>query len=151
MSRQPADVQPEGTLDSPRTHGSDRKQLHGLEDRFRGFTEKFDVIVQQQIGLVKGEIRILYRTVRKGVRLYAGALLAGQFAFLFLALAALAGLATWIGWGYAGLLLAAFWVIIAAVLIGMGRNGFEAFDGLPDGNATHREMPPKTSSRHTAP
>jgi fatty acid desaturase len=151
MSRQPPDVQPQDTLDSPRTRGSNRKQRHALEDRFRGFTEKFDAIVHQQIGLVKGEIRILYRTVRKGVRLYAGAVLAGQFAFLFLALAALAGLATWIGWGYAVLLLAAFWGIVAAVLIDMGRSGFEDFDGLPDGNATNRETPRRTSSRHTAP
>ena len=151
MSRQPSDVERQDTLDSPRTHGSNPKQRHALEDRFRGFTEKFDAIVHQQIGLVKGEIRILYRTVRRGVRLYAWAVLAGQFAFLFLALAALAGLATWIGWGYAGLLLAAFWVLIAAVLIGMGRNGFEELDGLPDGHATHREMPRKTNSRRTAP
>jgi hypothetical protein len=143
MSRQPSDVQPPDTLDSPRTHESNRRQRHALEDRFRELTEKFDAIVHQQIVLVKGEIKMLYRTVHKGVRLYAGAVLAGQFAFLFLALAALAGLATWIGWGYAGLLLAAFWVLIAAVLIGVGRNGFEEFDGLPDGNAAHREMPGK--------
>lgn len=151
MSGQPPGVQPQETKASPRPHGANRKQPNALEDRFSGFTEKFESIVRQQITLVKGEVRTLYRTVRKGVRLYAGAGLAGQLAFLFMALAALAGLGTWIGWGYAGLLMAAFWALIVAVLIGMSRNGFDEFEGLPHDNGTHREMPRITNSRGTSP
>ncbi|MBV1780812.1 phage holin family protein [Paeniglutamicibacter sp. ABSL32-1] len=135
----------------PRNDGTTETSGASLGELFSELSRNVSALVSQEVELAKAELRATARTAGKGAGMYAGAGVAGHFVLLFLSLAAVAGLANWIGLGYAALVIAALWAIIAAVLFVAGRKQFRDVEGLQQTGETIKEIPRTFNSKEDTP
>ena len=88
-------------------------------------------LVRQEIELAKAEAKQSAQRAGKGAGMLGGAGVAGHMVLLFLSLALWWALGTVMGLGWSGLVVAAVWAVIAAVLALRGRKDLQAVEGLP--------------------
>lgn len=118
--------------------GEQRESLGGL---FSDLTENVSVLVRQEVELAKTELKESARAAGKGTGLYAGAGIAGHFVLFFLSLAAVFGLALWIGYAWSALLVAVTWAVIALILAVLGKKNLKQVKGIPQTSATVKKIP----------
>lgn len=85
----------------------------------------FSRLMRAEIALAKAEAKEEVRDAGKGVGLLAGAGYAGHLLVLFLSLAVMFGLGHWMPLGWAALIVAVIWGIVAAVLAASGRTNLK--------------------------
>ncbi|MBV7700553.1 phage holin family protein [Streptomyces sp. TRM70350] len=85
-------------------------------------TSDLQTLFRQEVELAKSEIREEGAKAGKAAGMYGGAGFGGYMVALFLSLAAVFGLANVMDAGWAALIVAAVWAVIAAVLYMMGRS-----------------------------
>ena len=78
----------------------------------------------------------------KGAGMFAGAAVGGHFVLLFLSLALMWALGSLMPLGWAALIVAVLWGIVAAVLAAMGKKEMKQVKGLPQTAETIKEIPP---------
>jgi len=90
-------------------------------------------LVRQEIELAKAEAKQSAQRAGKGAGMFGGAGIAGYMVLLFLSLSLwwALGTATVMGLGWSGLIVAAVWGIIAAVLALRGKKELQSVEGLP--------------------
>ena len=81
----------------------------------------FSRLMRAEIALAKAEAKEEAKAAGKGVGMLAGAGYAGHLLVLFLSLAVMFGLGHWMALGWAALIVAVLWGIVAAVLASRGR------------------------------
>ena len=97
-------------------------------------------LVKQEIDLAKSEMKQEVAKVGKGAGMFGGAGLAGYFTLLFLSVALVGLLDKWMPYGWAALIVAALWGIVAAVLAMRGKKEIkEANPQLPTTQQTLKE------------
>lgn len=102
----------------------------------------FSTLVRQEVDLAKAEIRHEAAKSGKAAGLLGGAGLAGYFTLLFASAAAWWGLANVMDEGWAALIVAGAWAIIAAVLYLIGRRQMQRVRPMPERTAeTLKEVP----------
>ena len=89
-------------------------------------------LVRQEVALAKAELQQDAKTAGTAVGAFGGAGFAGYFVLVFLSLAAMYGLDTIMPTGWAALIVAGLWAVIAAVLALMGRNKLKGFNPKPE-------------------
>jgi hypothetical protein len=89
-------------------------------------------LVRQEVALAKAEIREEAKNAGKGAGMYAGAGLGGYLAILFASLAAMFGLAVVLPIGWAALIIAVLWGIVAFVLMKSGQREFRRVNPVPE-------------------
>src|SRR5215211_2281779 len=89
-------------------------------------------LVRQEIALAKAEIRAEAKTAGQAAGALGGAGFAGYFVLMFLSLAATWGLAELIPLGWAALIVAAAWAIVAGVLAAVGRSRLKRVNPKPE-------------------
>ena len=89
-------------------------------------------LVRQEVALAKAELQQEAKTAGTAVGAFGGAGFAGYFVLFFLSLAAMYGLDTVMPTGWAALIVAGIWAVIAAVLALMGRNKLKGFNPKPE-------------------
>ena len=77
----------------------------------------------------------------KGVGMFAGAGISGHMVLVFLSIAGWWALGDGIGRGWAALVVAAVWLIIAAVLGIVGRSELKSVGGVPQTTDTLKKIP----------
>ena len=89
-------------------------------------------LVRQEIALAKAELQQEAKTAGVAAGAFGGAGFAGYFVLVFLSLALMWGLDAWMPLGWAAVIVAAIWAVIAAVLAVVGRSRMKRFNPKPE-------------------
>ena len=98
-------------------------------------------LVRQEVELAKAELRQSAARAGKGAGMLAGAGISGYMVLLFVSVAAWWGIGDATGLGWSALIVAAIWLIVAAILGLMGRREISAVSGVPQTAQTVKKIP----------
>ncbi len=122
--------------DAPTVEGAHDRypkgELSSIGDLVGDIATDLSTLIRQEVDLAKAEAQESAKQAGKGAGLLAAAGLGGWFALLFVSIA----LWWWIGstlldsMGWAALLVAVLWAVIATVLAVIGRNQLRSMTGL---------------------
>ena len=104
-------------------------------------TRDLSTLMRQEVELAKAEAKQSATKAGKGAGMLAGAGVAGHFVLLFLSLALMFALGALMPLGWAAVIVAVIWGIIAAVLASKGRKELKKVEGLPQTGETLSEIP----------
>lgn len=113
-----------------------------LGDLLGDVTRDLSTLMRQEVELAKAEAKQSATKAGKGGGMLAGAGVAGHFVLVFLSLALMFALGALMPLGWAAVIVAVIWGIIAAVLASMGRKELKQMKGLPRTGETLSEIPP---------
>jgi hypothetical protein len=105
-------------------------------------TRDLSTLMRQEVELAKAELKQSTSRAGKGAGMLAGAGIGGHFVLLFLSLALMWALGAIMALGWAALIVAVIWAIIAAILASTGRKELKQIKGLPQTGETLSEIPP---------
>ncbi len=108
---------------------------------FQSLSAKLSTLVSQEIALAKAEATESAKKAGKGAGLLAGAAVGGFFLLMFLSLALMHLLDVFLPIGWAALIVAVLWGVVAAVLAVQGKKDIEKIKGLPQTQETLQEIP----------
>ena len=108
---------------------------------FSEVAEDLSTLMRQEVELAKAELRQSAARAGKGAGLLAGAGVSGHMVLLFASVAAWWGLGEATGHGWSALIVAAIWLVIAAILGLMGRREISAVPGIPQTAQTVKQIP----------
>ena len=98
-------------------------------------------LIRQEVELAKAELRQSATRAGKGAGMLAGAGISGYMVLLFASVAAWWGIGDATGHGWSALIVAAIWLIVAAILGLMGRREISAVSGAPQTAQTVKRIP----------
>ena len=105
-------------------------------------TRDLSTLMRQEVELAKAEAKQSATRAGKGAGMLAGAGVGGHFVLTFLSLALMFALGALMPLGWAALIVAVIWGIIAAGLASIGRKELKQIKGLPQTSETLSEIPP---------
>jgi hypothetical protein len=105
-------------------------------------TRDLSTLMRQEVELAKAEAKQSATKAGKGAGMLGGAGVAGHFVLVFLSLGLMFALGALMPLGWAALIVAVIWGIIAAVLASIGRKELKQIKGLPQTGETLSEIPP---------
>jgi len=108
---------------------------------FSDVAADLSTLMRQEVELAKAELRQSATRAGKGAGLLAGAGISGYMVLLFASVAAWWGIGDTTGHGWSALIVAAIWLIVAAVLGLMGRREISAVSGVPQTAQTVKKIP----------
>ena len=130
------------TSEMPPTAAHAKAETSSLGDLLGDVTRDMSTLMRQEVELAKVELKQSATRAGKGAGMLAGAGVAGHFVLLFLSLALWWALGTLMGLGWSGVVVAAVWGLVAAVLAARGRKELNAIKGMPQTAETLQEIPP---------
>lgn len=104
-------------------------------------TRDTSTLVRQEIELAKVELRQEVRTAGRVAGMFGGAALGALMVLLFLSYALWWGLSNVMDQGWAALVVAALWALIAGVLIAVARQQARSLKALPQTTDSVRRLP----------
>ncbi|MGI3786286.1 MAG: phage holin family protein [Janthinobacterium lividum] len=114
---------------------SEAEQGHDQEvslgERLGNVTRDLSTLMQQEVALAKAEVKQSTSQLGKGVGMLAGAAIGGFFVLLFLSISLWWAIGNATGRGWAALIVAVVWAIIAAILLSVGRKELKRVRGVP--------------------
>ena len=105
-------------------------------------TRDLSTLMRQEVELAKAELKQSATKAGKGSGMLAGAGVAGHFVLVFLSLGLMFALGALMPLGWAAVIVAVIWGIIAAVLASIGRKELKQIKGIPQTSETLSEIPP---------
>ena len=105
-------------------------------------TRDLSTLMRQEVELAKAEAKQSATKAGKGAGMLGGAGVAGHFVLVFLSLALMFALGALMPLGWAAVIVAVIWGIIAAVLASIGRKELKQVQGMPQTAETLSEIPP---------
>nr|WP_229659731.1 phage holin family protein [Tersicoccus solisilvae] len=118
---------------------------------FSSFAENLSTLFRQEIQLAKAEATASAKQAGTGIGMFVGAAIGGFFVLMFLSMALMWALGSLMPVGWAALIVAVIWGIIAAVLAQMGKKNLEKVKGLPQTQETVQEIPPTLNPSKETP
>jgi hypothetical protein len=106
-------------------------------------------LMRQEVELAKAEVRQSAQRAGKGAGLLGSAGVAATLALVFLSVAVWWALGNATGRGWSGLVVAAFWLVVAAALAVTGRAQVKSIQGLPQTAETARQIPDAMTGKET--
>jgi Putative Actinobacterial Holin-X, holin superfamily III len=128
-------------MSTPVDSGSVDSSRSSVGDLLSEVSADLSTLMRQEVELAKAEIRQSASRAGKGVGMFAGAGIAGHMVLLFLSVAVWWGLGDSIGHGWSALVVAAVWLIIAAVLALTGRSELKSVTGLHRTTESVKKIP----------
>lgn len=123
-------------------HGTyDQGEVGSIGALVGDITRDLSTLMRQEVQLAKVEAKQSATEAGKGAGLLAGAGLAGYFVLLFLSIALWWALGELMGGGWAAVVVALLWAVIAAILAVMGRSQLKKVKGLPNTVDTAKKVP----------
>jgi uncharacterized protein (DUF983 family) len=144
----PADDVTSRRLDSG---AESRARNESLGEMFASFSTNLSTLMRQEIQLAKAEATQSAKQGGRGAGMFAGAAVGGLLALLFLSMALMWTLGTWMHLGWAAVIVAVVWAVVAAVLVSMGRKQLDDMKGLPQTQETIGEIPPTLNPNKETP
>ena len=102
-----------------------------LGERLGNVTRDLSTLMQQEVALAKAEVKQSGSQLGKGIGLLVGAGIGGFFVLLFLSVSLWWAIGNATGRGWAALIVAVVWAIIAAILLSVGRKELKRVRGVP--------------------
>ena len=127
---------------SDATPSEQRAATASLGELLGEVTRDLSTLMRQELTLAKAELRETATTSAKGAGLLGGAGYAASMTVLFLSIALWAALSTLMGGGWAGVVVALVWAVIALILFVVGRSQMKKVKGAPQTVETLQEIPP---------
>ncbi|WP_159617428.1 phage holin family protein [Arthrobacter zhaoguopingii] len=126
----------------PPSEAEQRAANNSVGELLSDVTRNLSTLMRQEVALAKAELTESGKNAGKGAGMFAGAAVGGHFVLLFLSLALMWGLDVLMPIGWAAVIVAVIWGIIAAILAAMGKKEMKQIRGLPDTAETIKEIPP---------
>lgn len=123
------------------TPSEQRAASSSLGDLLGEVTRNLSTLMRQEIALAKAELTESAKTSAKGAGLLGGAGYAASMVVLFLSIGLWAALSGLVGGGWAGVIVALVWAVIALVLYVVGRKQMKKVKGAPQTAETLQEIP----------
>jgi Flp pilus assembly protein TadB len=101
----------------------------------------FSKLMRQEVQLAKAELRESATKAGRGAGMLTGAGVAGYTALLFLTIALWIALGTLVGLGWAAVIIAVVYAVVALVLFVVGRNQLKTIEGMPQTADTVKQIP----------
>ena len=117
------------------------EETHSIGDRLGDVTRDLSTLMRQEVALAKAEVKQASTRAGKGVGMFVGAALGGFFVLLFLSVSLWWAIGNGTGRGWAALIVAAIWAVIAAVLAFLGKKEFDRIRGIPQTTDTLGKIP----------
>lgn len=112
-----------------------------LGDLLGEVTRDISTLMRQEVALAKAELKASATKSAKGAGLLGGAGYGALMAVFFLSLALWWALSTLMGGGWAGVVVAVIWAVIALILFVVGRRQLKTVEGVPQTVETLKEIP----------
>ena len=145
---------PSGRYESIGDAIPDAEPIHGAHDTYAkgevgsigglvaDISSDLSTLMRQEVALAKVEVQQSAKNAGKGAGMLAGAGVAGHFVLLFLSLALWMALTDLLdGHGWAAVIVAVLWGIVAAVLAAIGRKELKKVEGVPRTTETAKRVP----------
>jgi hypothetical protein len=126
----------------PTTEAHQKADNTSLGELLGDVTRDLSTLMRQEVELAKAEAKQSATKAGKGAGMLGGAGVAGHFVLLFLSLGLMFALGALMPLGWAALIVAVLWGVIAAVLASMGRKELKQIKGMPQTGETLSEIPP---------
>jgi hypothetical protein len=126
----------------PPTEAHQKAENASLGELLGDVTRDLSTLMRQEVELAKAEAKQSATKAGKGAGMLGGAGVAGHFVLLFLSLALMFALGALMPLGWAAVIVAVIWGIIAAVLASIGRKELKQIKGMPQTGETLSEIPP---------
>lgn len=140
-----------GSTRAPDTEAEIRARNESLGEMFASLAERLSTLIRQEIKLAKAEATESAKEAGAGAGMLAGAAVGGFFVLMFLSLALTWALGNVMNLGWAALIVAVLWAIVAAVLASMGKKRLEKVKGLPQTQESMQEIPPTLNPNKETP
>jgi len=112
-----------------------------IGERLGNVTRDLSTLMRQEVALAKAEVTQSASQAGKGVGLLVGAAIGGFFVLLFLSISLWWAIGNYTGRGWAALIVAVVWAIIAAILLSVGRKELKKVRGIPTTTDTLGKIP----------
>ncbi|GAA1952603.1 phage holin family protein [Microbacterium deminutum] len=112
-----------------------------LGDLLGEVSRDISTLMRQEVELAKAELKLSATRAAKGAGMLGGAGYAALMAVFFLSVALWWALGTVMGGGWAGVVVAIIWAIIALILFLVGRGQLKEVQGTPQTVETLKEIP----------
>jgi hypothetical protein len=114
--------------------GAERPDVEGVSvgELIGNVTRDLSTLMRQELALAQAELKQEASKTGKAAGTLTGAGLAAWFVLLFLSVALWAGLSNLMGSGWAALIVAAIWAVVAAILYAAGRARLREVRPRPD-------------------
>jgi hypothetical protein len=120
---------------------TDTEGRRSIGELLSDVSQDVTTLLRQEVALAKAEVKQSVSSAGKGVGMFAGAGVSGHMVLLFLSIAGWWGLGDSIGRGWSALVVAAVWLVIAAVLGLVGRKELQSVGGVPQTTDTLKKIP----------
>lgn len=117
------------------------EDARSLGEMLSDVTRDISELMRQEVALAKAEVTQSATRAGKGAGMLGGAAVAGHFVLLFLSIAGWWALGNGIGRGWAALIVAVVWAVIAGILALLGRKNLQAVQGLPQTTESVKKIP----------
>lgn len=121
--------------------GSPQPGERSIGELMGNVTRDLSTLMRQEVALATAELKQTGSRAGKGIGMYAGAAVGGFLVLLFLSVALWWAIGNELGRGWAALIVAVIWAIIAAVLASLGKKEMERVRGIPDTTDTLGKIP----------
>ena len=136
----PGEARPAGQIRA--AHDTyDRGEIGSVGALLGDITQDLSTLMRQEVALAKAEAKQSATQAGKGAGMLTGAALAGWFTLLFLSVALWWALGDLMGLGWAAVVVALLWAVVAAVLAVVGRSQLQKIKGLPNTVDTAKKVP----------
>jgi hypothetical protein len=112
-----------------------------IGDLISEVSEDITTLLRQEVDLAKAEIKQSASRAGKGAGMFTGAGVAGHMVLVFASVAAWWGIGDATGHGWSALIVAAAWLVLAAILAVLGRGELQKVNGVPRTTATAKKIP----------
>jgi hypothetical protein len=112
-----------------------------LGDLLGEVSRDISTLMRQEVALAKAELKDSATKTAKGAGLMGAAGYAALMAVFFLSVALWWALGTLMGGGWAGVIVAVIWAVIALILFMVGRGKLQQVEGAPQTVDTLKEIP----------
>jgi tetrahydromethanopterin S-methyltransferase subunit G len=119
----------------------ERQDAPSLGERLGDVTRDLSTLMRQEVALAKAEVKQSSARAGKGIGLLAGAAVGGFFVLLFLSISLWWAIGNSLGRGWAALIVAVIWAIIAAILFSVGKKELQKIQGVPRTAETVGKIP----------
>jgi tetrahydromethanopterin S-methyltransferase subunit G len=119
----------------------EHEESHSIGERLGEVTRDLSTLMRQEVALAKAEVKQSSTRAGKGIGLLAGAAVGGFFVLLFLSISLWWAIGNSLGRGWAALIVAVIWAIIAAILFSVGKKELQKIQGVPRTAETVGKIP----------
>lgn len=133
------------------SEAEERARTESLGDMLSAFSGDISRLFRQEVQLAKAEAAQSARQGGRGAGMLVGAALGAVFVLLFVSLALMWALGSVMALGWAAVIVAVIWGVVAALLAVMGRKQLEDMKGLTQTQDTIADIPPTLNPTKETP